>query len=141
MPSTLLYPSLCWRDPETGYRVRIPFMRQCLFEQLQRSYLANFGKYFCKKHMTYIFPEGRKKVMVQKYLYPLKSAGLDCAESNALKSCLWGNLAPQYPIFRPSSEAFVSGGIFCPKKHGCYRVKFLHRNDLGKRPEKKPDFF
>ena len=35
LTSTLLYPSLCWNDAETGYRVVTPFTWQCFLSRIE----------------------------------------------------------------------------------------------------------
>ena len=62
---TLLYPTLCWNELRLGTGWWPPIRGSVFFEQLPRSYLAEFGQFFCKKRMPHILPWQRKKIGVQ----------------------------------------------------------------------------
>ena len=70
--------------------------------------LANFDKIFCKKHMTYIFLERRKKFWSKNIFIP-SNRSVQTSQNQTLLSHVYGEIWPHRtpflgPVQRPSSQ-------------------------------------
>ena len=74
--NTLLYPSLCWNDAETGYRMVIPIYVAVFSLSSCHGHIWILVNYFAKKRMLYTLPTQRKKMLSKIYLNPLKLGGI-----------------------------------------------------------------